>query len=85
MPHDKVIAALINCGVPDVEALGDSLRNMKNERRRADYFLEETVTKQDSEDQVCDAEDLLADIDQVTQPTIIEAVSAHLKRPFPIQ
>lgn len=78
MNHDKIIQVLRNCGNPDVAALGDSLRLLKNERRRADYELDETVTKEKSQETLDDAHDLLEDISSVTPPSIQAAVRSYL-------
>jgi uncharacterized protein (UPF0332 family) len=82
MGHDKLVRALRNCDEKDVRSLGSALNDMKSERRRADYLLDEKVDRQRAKNALEELEDILTEIDTVTHVNIAKAVKEHLNKPF---
>ena len=81
--HDTLIASLRSARDPEVQAAGDALGNLYEERNRADYRHWLTIRQQQVQDAVDGAGAQLAEIDRLTPQKIGTAATPYLEMKFP--
>ncbi len=75
--HAYLWLRLSNCGEPDVQLAGSDLRTLRQDRNRADYDVEQTVTQADALLQVQAARQLVDVLRQATtEPTRTQIIDA---------
>ena len=78
--HGYLWLRLQNCGNSDIAQAGQSLKDLRTHRNRADYEARQTMTQPDAEKYVVDAKAIVAALDKRPDKIILRQITEAIKK-----
>jgi uncharacterized protein (UPF0332 family) len=78
--HGYLWLRLSNCGHPDLERAGDSLKDLRTERNRADYDLHQAQDEGEAVNSVQFAEDIIRPLEEAAElPHVLQQITEAMR------